>query len=96
MGIIYFAYAVSKVVSGGQFLNITFLLVLVAAAPAAAVLLTVIFPLTSIYASLESHKLDLSIAFLNLICLLAFSGRVTRTTYHEKSSVVLDGTTGIT
>ena len=50
-----------------QFFNITFLFVLFAAAPAPAVLLTDIFPLTSIYAS---HKLDFSIAVLNLICLL--------------------------
>ena len=41
-----------QLVNGAQFLNITFLLVLFAAAPSAAVLLTVIFPLTSIYASL--------------------------------------------
>ena len=41
-----------QLVNAAQFLNITFLLVLLAAAPAAAVLLTVIFPLTSIYASL--------------------------------------------
>ena len=34
-----------------QFLNITFLFVLFAAAPSAAVLLTNIFPLTSIQAS---------------------------------------------
>ena len=40
-----------KIVNGTQFLNITFLLVLFAA-PAAAVLLTVIFPLTSICQSL--------------------------------------------
>ena len=59
-----------QIVNGAQFLNIAFLLVLFALASAAAVLLTVIFPLTSIYASLKSHKLDLSIAALNLICLL--------------------------
>ena len=41
-----------QLVNGAQFLNITFLLVLFAAAAAEAVLLTVIFPLTSIYASL--------------------------------------------
>ena len=42
-----------QLVNGAQFLNITFLLVLfAAAAPSAAVLLTVIFPLTSIYESL--------------------------------------------
>ena len=39
-------------VNGAQFLNITFLLVLFASASAAVVLLTDIFPLTSIYASL--------------------------------------------
>ena len=40
-------------VNGAQFLNITFSLVLFAAAAAAtAVLLTIIFPVTSIYASL--------------------------------------------
>ena len=42
-----------QLANGAQFLNITFLLVSFAAAAAAeAVLLTVIFPLTSIYASL--------------------------------------------
>ena len=41
-----------KLINGAQFLNITFLLVLFAAAPTAALLLTDIFPLTSIYASL--------------------------------------------
>ena len=35
-----------KLVNGAQFLNITFLLMLFAAAPSAAVLLTVIVPLT--------------------------------------------------
>ena len=40
-----------QLVNGAQFLNITFLLLLFAAAPAAA-LLTVIFPLASIYESL--------------------------------------------
>ena len=42
-----------QLVNGAQFLNITFLLVLFAVAPSAAVLLTDIFPLTSIYASLN-------------------------------------------
>ena len=37
-----------QLVNGAQFLNITFLLVLFAAAPSAAVLLTDIFPLRSI------------------------------------------------
>ena len=41
-----------QLVNGIQFLNITFLPVLFAEVPAAALLLTVIFPLTSIYASL--------------------------------------------
>ena len=47
----YFALFVSvlfillmQLVNGAQFLNITFLLVLFASAPAVAVLLTVIFP----------------------------------------------------
>ena len=31
---------------------------------------TIIFPLTTIYASLQSHKSDLNIDVLNLICLL--------------------------
>ena len=52
-----------QLVNGAQFLNITFLLVLFALASAAAVLLTVIVPLTWIYASLLSHKLDYSIWF---------------------------------
>ena len=55
-------------VNGAQFLNITFLLALFASTLAAAVLLTDIFPLTSIYASLQSHKLDLNVDVLNLIC----------------------------
>ena len=38
-----------ELVNGAQFLNIISLLVLFASAPAAAVLLTVIFPLTSTY-----------------------------------------------
>ena len=50
-------------VNGAQFFTITFLLVLFAAAPSAAVLLTDILPLTSIYASLKSHKLDLALMF---------------------------------
>ena len=39
-----------QLVNGAQFLNITFLLVIFAAAPSSAVSLTVIFPVTSIYA----------------------------------------------
>ena len=57
-----------QLVKGHNFLNITFLLVLFAAAPAAEVLLTVTFPLTSIYASLKSHKQDLSTDVLNSTC----------------------------
>ena len=57
-----------QLVNGAQFLNITFLPMLFAAAP--ALLLTAIFPSASIYASLKSHKLDLRIAVLNLIYLL--------------------------
>ena len=41
-----------QLVNGAQFLNITFSLALFSAASTAAVLLTVIFPLTRIYASL--------------------------------------------
>ena len=41
-----------QLVNGEQFLNTTFLLVLFALASSAAVLLTAIVPLTSIYASL--------------------------------------------
>ena len=41
-----------QLVNGALFLNIIFLFVLFAAAPAAAASLTVIFSLTSIYASL--------------------------------------------
>ena len=41
-----------QLINGAQFLNITFLLVLFASAPAAAVLLTLIVPLAIIYASL--------------------------------------------
>ena len=53
--------------NGAQFLNITFLSVLFALAPSAAMLLTFIFPLTSIYESLQSQKLDFNIVVLNLI-----------------------------
>ena len=59
-----------QLVNGAQLLNITLSLVLFAAAPAAAVLLTVLFPLASIYASLQSHKLDFNILVSNLISLL--------------------------
>ena len=55
-----------QLVNGVKFLNITFLSVLFGAA-AVPVFTTVIDPLTSIYASLQSHKLDLNIEILNLI-----------------------------
>ena len=54
-------------VNVAQFSNITFLLALFAAAEATAVFGTVIVPLTSIYASLSSHKVDLNIMVLHLI-----------------------------
>ena len=61
-----------QLVNGAQFLNITFLLVLFEAAPSSAVLLTDIFPLTSIYVSLQSHKLDFycfkSDLFIRKVC----------------------------
>ena len=50
-----------QLVNGAQFLNITFLLILFAAAPLAAVLLNDMFPLTSIYASLY---IDLTLALV--------------------------------
>ena len=61
-----------QLVNGGQFLNAT-PLSLSSARQAAALSpapVIVIFPLTRIYASLQSHKLDFSIAVLNLIWLL--------------------------
>ena len=62
--IIYFTYAI---VSGVQFLNITFLLALFTGAAAAAVFGTVINALTCIYASLKLHKIDLIIEVLDLM-----------------------------
>ena len=56
-----------QLINGAQFLNITILLALFASASAAAVFGTVIILLTSIYASLQSHELDFSIAVLSLI-----------------------------
>ena len=50
MFIFYFAYAIS--INGAQFLNITFLFELFAAAAVAKVSPTVIIPLTTMYASL--------------------------------------------
>ena len=52
-----------QLVKGAQFLNIAFLLVLFTAVPASAVLLTVIFHLAIIYASLQSNELDLASMF---------------------------------
>ena len=56
--------------NGALFLNAKglFFLSLILLAPSVA--LTVIFSLTTIYASLKSHKSDLRIDALNLICLL--------------------------
>ena len=59
-----------QLVNVEQFLNVAFLIVLFAAAPSAAVLLTVIFPLTSIDSSLQSHNVDFRIVVLSLIWLL--------------------------
>ena len=58
-----------QLVNGAQFLYITFLFLLVDDA-AAPVLSTVRFPLTSTYASLQSHKVDFNFVVLNLIWLL--------------------------
>ena len=55
-------------VNRAQFLNITFLFLLLGAA-VYVVFGTVIVPLTSMYAWLKSRKLDLNIAVLNLIWL---------------------------
>ena len=58
-----------QLVNGTQFLNINFSLELFRAAPVPAVLLTVMFALTRIYASLKSHRLDLSITVLQILAL---------------------------
>ena len=55
-----------QLVNGVQFLNISFLLALLGAA-SVPVFVTIIVPLTSIKASLQSHKLDLNIEVLNLV-----------------------------
>ena len=57
-------------VHGPRFLNFTFLLILFNAAPAASLFGTVIVPLIRMFASLESHKLDLIMEVLNLMLLL--------------------------
>ena len=52
-------------VNGAQFLNTIFLLILFGLSPACAAI--DIVPLASIYASLQSHRLDLNIELLNSI-----------------------------
>ena len=52
-----------QLVNRAHFLNIIFLIALFAAAPPSAVLFTDIFPLISVYASLQSHKLILALPF---------------------------------
>ena len=61
---------------GAQFLNINFLSLLFLAALAPAVFATDIVPLTSIYASLDSHKLDFNIVVLNLFDFWCYTFRV--------------------
>ena len=61
-----------QLINGAQFLNITPLFpssycLFAAVSPASVIF---VLPLTSIYASLQSHKLDFSIAVLNLMSLL--------------------------
>ena len=58
-----------QLVNGALFLNAKKLF-LMSIIPLSFVSVRVIVPLTTIYASLESHKSDLSINVLNLICLL--------------------------
>ena len=59
-------------VNGAQFLNNTLSLALFIAAQAAALFGTVIVHLTKKYASLSSHKFDLTIDVLNLVLLLTY------------------------
>ena len=58
-----------QIINGTQFLNIIFLLALLAAVPASKVSAIVIVPLTSTYESLYIHKLSLIFEVLNLISL---------------------------
>ena len=58
-----------QLVNGAKFLNITFLLLLLTAAPAATMLGTVIATLKFMHPSLLSHKFDHIIKVLNLISL---------------------------
>ena len=50
-------------------------------------LVTVIFPFTTIFASEQSHKFDLSINVLNLICLLGYIYHQYYLTDHELLSI---------
>ena len=59
-------------VNGPRLLNVTFLLVLFNTTPAASLFGTVIVPLIRMFASLESHKLDLIMDVLNLMLLLSY------------------------
>ena len=61
-----------QLVNGAKILNITFLLVLFTAAPAAAVFGSAAVPLTIYNASVESHKFYLVMDILNLMSLLSY------------------------
>ena len=56
-------------INGALFFKITYLLISSLSLSSA---LTVTFPLTTIYISLKSHRTDLNVDVLNLICLLVF------------------------
>ena len=56
-------------INGALFFKITCLLISSLSLSSA---LTVTFPLTTIYISLKSHRTDLNVDVLNLICLLVF------------------------
>ena len=60
-----------QLVNGALFLNAKNLF-LMSIKPLPSVFVRVIVPLTTIYASPKSHRSDLSIDVLNLICLLSF------------------------
>ena len=60
-----------QLVNGAQFLNITFLLVLLTSTKAADVFGTVIAAFTCMSAPLQSHRFDLIIEALNLISISA-------------------------
>ena len=64
--------SVMQLIRGAQSLNNVCLFILSICLPAsvASAPTTVMFPLTSIYASLQSYKPEFSIEFLNLIWLL--------------------------